>query len=127
MKWYSARIVSQCFVNGKQSRAKQYLFDESVIVIRALNPAIAYNKALQFGKKQNVKYKNSRGENVNWRFCGLADLDEILSNSIKDGTEISSQRKLMSNKQSLIVPKNKLSVFWAQRNNTKKASNILER
>jgi hypothetical protein len=126
MKWYSARIVTQCFVDGKPSRGSQYLFDESVIVVRANNPEHAHKRAQQYGRLSQTKYKNDQGETVVWKFCGLSDLDEILEKSITSGTEVSSVRKVFRSKHELVVKKNQLTVFWAERNKHKTAAEILD-
>ena len=125
MKWYSARIVTQCKVNGKPSQGKQFLFDESVVLIHARSANDAYHKAIKYGKKREVVYKNSNSDKVSWHFCGLFDLDELLNQTIGSGVEISSVRKLASDKRSVTVRKHQLTVFWDMRNRKKTASDIL--
>ena len=125
MKWYSARIVTECKVKAKSASHEEPLFDESVVIIRARNDEDAYKKALSRGKKQNVQYYNSKHEKVVWRFCGLADLDELLE-PLRSGAEISSRLVWGVKKSDVVVPKRKLTVFWAKHKGNKKASELID-
>ena len=125
MKWYSARIVTQCKVNGKRSQGKSFLFDESVVIIRARSAEDAYRKAHKYGKQQETVYVNSGKEKVSWHFCGLFDLEELLDQKLKSGVEISSVRKRATDKRLVTVHKNQLTVFWLKRQGNKTAAEIL--
>src|SRR5260221_8327196 len=84
--------------------------DEQIRAIRAPNAEIAYEKALQIGKREEHSYQNMYGQTVTWAFVGLDDLDE-LDNTMHDGVEIRSRLFGHRNPSSLVHPKADLSVF----------------
>jgi hypothetical protein len=123
MKWYVAKIVMQCKVDGKDSIP--CTFDEQVRVIQAPDNKTAYLKSLKLGKEEEREYKNSEGKLVRWVFCGLSDLEEILDEKIEDGTEITSTLYESDQILELVRKKEDLTIFWAERNKDKMAKELL--
>ena len=89
--------------------------EEQIRAIRAPNAEIAYEKALQIGKRQEDAYLNVYEQTVTWEFVGLDDLDE-LDNTMHDGVEIRSRLFGHRNPSSLVRSKADLSVFAAESN-----------
>ncbi len=122
MKWYVASIIVRCRI-GK-ARSRKVLYDHQIKVLRAANPERAYRRALSLGAAENHSYKNSAGKTVYWEFVGLANLEELLSKKIADGTEIHSRLR-RGNPKAEIHAKRDLTVFWYKRNKHKTATELL--
>lgn len=122
MKWYVAEIIVRCRV-GKPSN-RRALYDRQIKILRAPTDEAAYKRALALGKAENLSYKNSAGEKVSWEFLGLGNLELLLKKTISDGTEIHS-RLARGNPRSEVRRKRDLTVFWAERNKHKTASELL--
>ena len=67
------------------------LWEESIIVVDALNEEQAQKKAETLAKKEAVSYQAISGEQVEWNFVGVMDSHEISDEIIKEGTEIFSR------------------------------------
>jgi hypothetical protein len=67
------------------------LFEESIVVF-TLPPdsprSVISKRASQLGRKASHRYKNSYGETVRWTFRELLEIQEIMGEELKDGTEI---------------------------------------
>ncbi len=111
MKWYCAKIITECRTVG----AVAALVDEQVFVLQATNAEDAFARANEIGQKTNSEYLNHEGIRVSWLFRGLSGLEEIMADSIESGTEITSQLHHNTEPASLIVEKERLSVFWVER------------
>lgn len=110
--WYVATLIMRCKVGDH--KAESWTYDEQIRLIRAPDEDTAYDKAAQMGKNEEHVYENVYGERVAWEFVGLADLAELGSQSIHDGTEIRSRMFKGGDPMSMVVPKEKLSVYLAQ-------------
>jgi Domain of unknown function (DUF4288) len=67
------------------------LFEESVIVFKVTDDAsraIVKRRANQLGRKASHRYKNNYGETVRWTFRELLEIQEIMTNELKDGDEV---------------------------------------
>jgi hypothetical protein len=122
MKWYVAEIIVRCRVGRAQSR--KVLYDRQIKVFRATNHERAYRRALNLGKAENHRYKNSAGKTVHWEFVGLANLETLQDKRIVDGTEIHSNLQ-RGNPKAEIRAKCDLTVFWYERNKRKTAAELL--
>lgn len=121
MKWYVAELIVLCRVG----RSRPELWEKQIVLLRARNSELAYTAALKTGKTRNHhSYRNSAGERVRWTFQGLANLEELLDRVIRSGTEVHSQL-VRSKKPPRLCPKRELTVFWAEQNKNKKASELL--
>jgi hypothetical protein len=119
MKWYAAKLIVECRVG----RAHPTLWDQQLVVFRASSATAAYATALTRGRQANHAYRNVTGETVQWRFKGLADLQEVLTKSLRSGTEVYS--RLAWRRAPDIPPKSKLTVFWVERNKHRTALTFL--
>jgi hypothetical protein len=121
MKWYVAELIVECRVG----RARPTLWDQQLVVFRARSATAAYATALTRGRQENHAYRNVTGETVRWRFKGLADLQELLTKSLRSGTEVYS--RLARRRAPDIPPKSKLTVFWVERNKHRTVVDVLSR
>jgi hypothetical protein len=119
MNRYIAELIVECRVG----RARPTLWDQQLVVLRARGPAAAYAAAMTLGRRQNHAYRNVTGDTVRWSFRGLDDLQELLARSLRSGTEVHS--RLFRRRPPRICPKAKLTVFWAERNEHRTASELL--
>jgi hypothetical protein len=122
MKWYVAELIVACRVG----RSSPELWDKQIVLLRARSADLAYAVALETGKSRNHAYRNSVGNRVSWTFKGLANLEELLGNVIRSGTEVHSQL-IRGKKPPKFCSKRKLTVFWAERNKHKTASELLDK
>jgi len=121
MKWYVASLIIECRVG----REAPELWDEQIVTIRAVDDEAAYLEARRIGKNSETSYKNHQGQTVRWKFRGLADLEELLSKTIRSGTEIHSSLVRGKRKRPRIPEKKQLTVFWGRRVANKKAKDLL--
>lgn len=108
--FYSAQMIHQFWINKKATHTT----DISIVIIEGDNSENAYKKALKIAKEKAKPYHNIYGKLVEWHFIGLADLQEIDDDKIKNGTEIFCEMGQITSKkhlQSLVRPKKKLLVF----------------
>ena len=85
MKKYIAKLVFNIQVKDGVNQSQ---FDEQLRLIEATTSADAFLKARMLGEKEQTIFKNATGENVNWKFIDVSDIQ--LLNSLNDGTEIYS-------------------------------------
>lgn len=112
-KWYVATLIMVCKVENEPG---PWTCDEQICVIRATSEQLAYEKALQLGEDSATSYQNVYGQTVQWSFVGLGNLEEILADAIRDGTEIRSRLFGHNEPSKLVLAKEQLSVFGAQNN-----------
>ncbi len=122
-RWYVATIITQCKVADADQAS--WTLDEQICVLQAANGEVAYDKAVQLGKSTEHSYPNSNGDEVRWTFLGLNNLEELVGNSITDGTEIRSRLFESDNPSGLVRHKDNLLVNWAERNKNRTSADIL--
>lgn len=83
MNWYVAKLVYQ-IVCGDGSHTPQ--FDEQLRLIRADEVGWAWEKAQVLGRMGQCSFKNSKQENVEWKFIDVVDVTEVAS--MEDGAQI---------------------------------------
>ena len=105
--------------------AEKVLVDLQYKLLTAANPEAAYQAALQLGEEQAHEYSNAAGEKVRWKFVGLRDLVELGSSAPSHGTEVYSDL-VRAEPDKLVMPKERLSVFWTEANKHKTARELLE-
>lgn len=81
--WFIAELIMEITVSGD---SRNVVHRNHVLVTASSNEE-AYSKAIAFGKRGETSYKNPANENVEIRFVGLADLDEI-DDELEDGAEV---------------------------------------
>ena len=86
MNWYLAKIVYR-IICGDGDHAAQ--FDEQLRLIHAGSKEDAFNKAQQFGKKEEEKFYNLKEELVQWQFINVSELYKI--GEMIDGAELYSR------------------------------------
>ena len=109
IKWFLADIVETITIQGMKTQSIWI----NTYLIRADTPAIAYQKAIVIGNSLNIKFNNSRGQTVKYKFIGLHDILPIYE-PLKDGAEIAFEEYKIINPSSInkfITPRNELTVF----------------
>lgn len=122
-RWYVAVLVVQSRVGEAPSAER--LVDLQYKLVRAADAEGAYEQALELGKLEATSYKNSEGQEVRWEFAGLYDLYEIDDDKLEHGTEIYSNL-LRRDPDDLVMPKDRLSVFWIEANKDRPVRELLE-
>ncbi|HEY4372714.1 MAG TPA: DUF4288 domain-containing protein [Burkholderiales bacterium] len=123
MSWFAAVLVVEC--NVPDSAPASRLFDRQIRLIQADSPDAAYTDALSIGESENASYQNAEGHVVTWRFVGLHDLAEVMTDGLKSGVEIWSLRE-QGDAASKVVEKSQLTAFWVQANEDKTAAELLD-
>lgn len=123
LKWFLAVLV----VGSQVERQPTFesLVDLQYRLIRAPDADAAHRRALELGVSAHQSYTNAEGEAVTWSFLGLHDLCELADRDLGDGAEVYS-RIMHDNPTTFIVPKEKLTVFWADANKHKTARELLD-
>jgi hypothetical protein len=109
--WYVATIILKCEVAAEPVDPDEWTCIQNIHVLRASDREEAYQKALELGKSGEVTYLNSDGQDVTWKFVGLQFLEELLTKTIRDGTEIWGHVFHSQNPDALVVEKEGLDVF----------------
>ena len=122
-QWYAAVLVVEARTGAAWDA--EVLLDHQVRLIRAVDAEQAYARALALGAAQARSYRNPDGDEVVWRFAGLADLAELAEPHLADGTEVYAWRS-EGEAASAVVPKERLTVFWAAANDERKARELLD-
>jgi hypothetical protein len=111
--WYTAEIVVEITVEGDP----RTVFHRNLILVWAPSPEGAYQKALEFGARENITYPNPAGRQVRSRFLGLAEL-EYTYEEPGDGAEIAFQEQIglpRARAARLVKPKARLRAFLPPR------------
>lgn len=100
--------------------------DEQIRILRAPDEDAAFKKALQLGKDQEHSYENSEGEVIKWEFIGMENVEELVGDSVEDGTEIRSRIFEHHDPRTIIREKEKLLIYRAIHNKDRKAYEIID-
>ena len=87
MKYFSAHLLIVCLADDGKPHARN-LYDNPFFVFRARDNAHAFKRALDFGKQQETRYKNHKGQWVRWAFVRVEAI-KCLGRSV-DGVEVGS-------------------------------------
>jgi hypothetical protein len=87
MPYYCARLLIVCLVNDRKPRRKNTC-DYPFVLFRASNDNEAMKRALELGKEQETRYKNSKSQWVRWAFVSVQVI-KILGRRL-DGIEVGS-------------------------------------
>lgn len=87
MDFYSAKLLYIILVDDGKARKRNH-YDESVIVFRAKDLDHAFERALELGKAKEIKYKNTKKQDVRWAFVEILTLDWV--GRKVDGQEVAS-------------------------------------
>ncbi|MGO9777947.1 MAG: DUF4288 domain-containing protein [Terracidiphilus sp.] len=112
-EWFLAELVMKITVaDDPRNVVHQNLF-----LIHANSADEAYEKAVQFGKNEEISYDNPAGKAVHFHFEGVSDLVDILG-ELEDGEELDFHYTVdMPEKriQSLVLPRERLRAFLPPR------------
>ena len=121
-RWFAAVLVVRSRIQPGWD--DDPLFDCQVRLLEAPTPEVAYENALALGKQEECAYKNEEGNDVQWEFLGLHDLAE-LDEAPKSGGEVYSWLTRQAD-AFIVVPKERLTVFWLAANADRRAADLLE-
>jgi hypothetical protein len=85
----------------------------NLVLIRADSADEAYEKAMQFGKKEEISYDNPAGKAVHFHFEGVSDLIDV-EEDLEDGTELDFRSTVSMPDEkirSLVPPRDRLRAF----------------
>lgn len=112
-EWYLAELVMKITVaDDPRNVVHQNLF-----LIRANSAGEAYEKAILFGKNEEISYDNPAGKAVHFHFEGVSDLVDILG-VLKDGEELDFHETVAMPDEkirSLVKPRECLRAFLSPR------------
>jgi Domain of unknown function (DUF4288) len=86
--WYSARLLYECAVDDQVEG--DVTFEEKVVVFCSDDEETEeiVRKVEGIANQKQVEYDNSESNKVRWIFRELLELQQIMSESIQDGTEV---------------------------------------
>jgi hypothetical protein len=112
-EWFLAELVMKITVaDDPRNVVHQNLF-----LIRADSADEAYEKAVQFGKNEEISYDNPAGKAVHFCFEGVSDLIDIIED-LEDGAELDFRYTVAMPKEkirSLVPPRDRLRAFLPPR------------
>jgi hypothetical protein len=108
-KWYLAELVVAILVG----RRKNVTVHINTVLVRGDSPVEAHQKALALGKGEEIRYDNTDGERVQFKFLGLRDLN-VIHDDLEHGCELIYSERLgqtMSQAKAMVSRRQKLGVF----------------
>ena len=84
--WFAARLLFESV--HPADTVDDPLFEEQIVLLRAVDEPEAERKALAAGANAELEYKNEYGNSVVWTFRELLDLVTVFDADIKDGSEV---------------------------------------
>ena len=110
VEWFIAELVIEIIVHGGRSN----VVHRNLILVNALSPEEAYEKAIQHGRDDNeTDYMNVSGQKVEIRFRGISKLD-VVYDPLEDGAELYFEEQLAVSESdilNMIPAKEDLDVF----------------
>jgi hypothetical protein len=125
-KWYVTTIILKCEAEKESAVKNEWTCIQQIHVIRAYDREEAYAKAIELGKAEETTYLNYQEKEVNWKFVGLENLEELLEKRIRNGTEIWGRVFYTQSTDALVVEKGGLSVFYVDEIGHLTAEEIIE-
>lgn len=122
-RWFLALLVVRSRVQSEMP--DESLADVQYRLVNASDPEAAYTRALELGRWEGQSYRNDQGQEVRWEFLGLRDLRELSDGQPVDGSEIFSELH-RGDPSKLVMPKDKLTVFWLEANRDRTVEEVLE-
>ncbi|HEX2606247.1 MAG TPA: DUF4288 domain-containing protein [Flavisolibacter sp.] len=86
MKWFLAKLVYRIICGNGEHTAQ---FDEQLRLIHAENQEQAYDKAYQFGIREEETFFNQKQQLVQWKFINVSEL--LTLHELVDGAEVYSR------------------------------------
>ena len=108
-QWFVAVLVFASRVGGNAAD-DDLAVDVQYRLVRAVDAASAYDRAVALGKRGEHSYENAEGDTCEWTFAGLEDLRLVDDQELGHGAEIYGfiERGVASER---VVPKNELTAF----------------
>lgn len=97
MNWYLAKFVYRIICGDGHHNPQ---FDEQLRLIFAGNKQEAFQKASEYGKKEEESFYNQKQQLVQWQFINISELH--LLNELSDGAELYSRIEEKENADSYI-------------------------
>jgi hypothetical protein len=82
-EWFVAELVMEITVQG----SSRNVVHRNLTLVHAAEAEAAYQRALSWGYKAEVSYKNPKGQLVEIKFRGVSRLDVVID-PLEDGTEL---------------------------------------
>ena len=108
-EWFVAELIMEIIVHG----ASRNVVHRNLILIRAAQPEVAYQRACYWGNRAETCYENPLGQSVEIKFRGISKLDVVVDPLI-DGGEVYFEESVGVTPEQLaswIVPKEQLQAF----------------
>jgi hypothetical protein len=102
MNYFSARLLMVCLVDDDKPITRN-LCDYPFFLFRARDHSHAFKRSLEFGKQQETRYKNDRGQWVRWAFVRVEHITR-LGRSL-DGVEVGSLLDFLKTKRPISFKK----------------------
>ncbi|MES2513626.1 MAG: DUF4288 domain-containing protein [Bacteroidota bacterium] len=109
MKWFAVKYIYQ-IISGEGNHRPQ--FDEQIRLLISESSSDALFKAQALARKFHQTFLNFRGEEVIWKFIGIADLHEI--QDPHDGLEVASVIHEPANLKEFMDHTNKRKAFLTE-------------
>lgn len=87
--WFSAKCIFVSKIDGHL--LSEPLCEESIILFEAESLESARQSALDLAKKAEHSYKNEQGEEVEWRFEELIEVQDLCEEQLYSGVEVFSR------------------------------------
>lgn len=108
-KWYIAEVVLEHRIED-DSRNVVHI---NTLLVEAVSPEEAYNKAIALGQSSDIDYLNTDGKQVKVRFRGLRDLN-VIHDPLEHGAELIYEEKVglpESKIRQWVRPRDRMGVF----------------
>jgi hypothetical protein len=100
--WFTASLLFKSHIPNEPEA--QALWEESIVLIRAVDEEEARTKAEEIGKHGELEYLAAAGNQVHWTFERIESIHEVLAKNLEHGTELFSRFLSFSDVQSLLTP-----------------------
>lgn len=85
--WFGARVIFESV--GPSNDRRDRLYEERIMLVRAITEQQARAKAERFSRASGVKYRNVRGKEISWHFKEVLDVACLSwEQVITDGSEV---------------------------------------
>lgn len=84
-RWFAARLL---FEGLDADSGESYALEDRIILVQGRTTDEASDKAIKLARASETEYEAAAGNRVQWRFRKLADIQALLEDEIKDGTEV---------------------------------------
>lgn len=100
--WYSVSVLFEGV--HPSGPAEDNLWEESILLIDAVDESGAVSKATEIAKTKEVSFAAAGGDHVQWRFSRIERVFEVDDSPIASGSEVFSRFLRASEVRSLLTP-----------------------